>query len=114
LNKSDLLHYKNLLLAKQQEISASKSVAGSIPAAGEPSGDPVDMATSEISASVQMRLKQTSGKLSRAIEDALTRIRQDRFGICEECGQPISKARLEVVPWTRHCKDCKEQQDFRS
>jgi len=114
LNKSDLLHYKNLLLAKQQEISASKSLGGSIPAAGEPGGDPVDMAASEINASVQMRLKQTNGKLSRAIEDALTRIRQDRFGICEECGQPISKARLEVVPWTRHCKDCKEQQDSRS
>jgi DnaK suppressor protein len=114
LNKSDLLHYKNLLLTKQQEISVSKSLGGSIPAAGEPGGDPVDMAASEISASVQMRLKQTNGKLSRAIEDALTRIRQDRFGICEECGQPISKARLEVVPWTRHCKDCKEQQDSRS
>ena len=114
MNKSDLLHYKNLLLAKQQELSADRSVRGPIPAAGEPGGDPVDMAAGEISASVQMRLKQTIGKLSRAIEDALTRIRQDRFGICEECGQLISKARLEVVPWTRHCKDCKEQQDFRS
>ena len=114
MNKSDFLHYKNLLLTKQQELSAGKSVVGSIPAAGEPAGDPVDRAAGEISAAVQMRLKQTNGKLSRAIEDALTRIRQDRVGICEECGQPISKARLEVVPWTRHCKDCKQQQDSRS
>ena len=113
MNKSDLFRYKNLLLAKQQELSAGKGIVGSIPAAGEPGGDPVDMAAGEISAAVQMRLKQTNGKLSRAIEDALTRIRQDRFGICEECGQPISKARLEVVPWTRHCKDCKERQDTR-
>jgi DnaK suppressor protein len=114
MNKSDLLRYKNLLLAKQQELSAGKSLVGSIPAAGETGGDPADMAAGEISAALQMRLKQTNGKLSRAIEDALTRIRQDRFGICEECGQPISKARLEVVPWTRHCKECKEQQDSRS
>jgi DnaK suppressor protein len=114
MNKSDLLHYKNLLLTKQQGLSAGKSIVGSIPAAGEPGGDPVDMAASEISAGVQMRLKQTNGKLSRAIEDALTRIRQERFGICEECGQPIGKARLEVVPWTRHCKDCKERQSSRS
>ena len=114
MNQRDLLHYKNLLLTKQQELSADKSMVGSIPVAGEPGGDPVDMAASEISAAVQMRIKQTNGKLSRAIEDALTRIRQERFGICEECGLPISKARLEVVPWTRHCKDCKEQQDSRS
>jgi DnaK suppressor protein len=114
MNKSDLFRYKNLLLAKQVELSAGKSIVGSILAAGEPGGDPVEMAAGEISAAVQMRLKQTNGKLSRAIEDALTRIRQDRFGICEECGQPISKARLEVVPWTRHCKDCKELQNSRS
>ena len=114
MNKSDLVHYKNLLLAKQQELSNGKNSADPIPAPREPSGDPVDMAAGEISASVQMRLKQTNGKLSRAIEDALTRIRQDRFGICEECGQPISKARLEAVPWARYCKDCKEQQHTRS
>jgi DnaK suppressor protein len=114
MNQRDLLHYENLLLAKQQELSAGTSIVGSIPAAGEPGGDPVDMAAGEISAAVEMRVKQTNGKLSRAIEDALTRIRLERFGICEECGQPISKARLEVVPWARHCKDCKERQDSRS
>ena len=114
MNMSDHLHYKNLLLAKQQELSADRSVRGPIPAVGEPGGDPVDMAASEISASVQTRLRQPDSKLSRAIEDALARIRQESFGTCEKCGQPISKARLEVVPWTRHCKDCKEEQDSRS
>jgi RNA polymerase-binding transcription factor DksA len=29
--------------------------------------------------------------------------------VCETCQQPISKARLEAVPWTRHCRDCKER-----
>jgi DnaK suppressor protein len=60
---------------------------------------------------MQMLLSQTDGKLVRAIEDALTRIRLEKFGICEECGEPISKARLEAVPWARHCKDCKERLD---
>jgi len=111
MNQSELLHYKNLLLAKRQELSASKNVVAWIPAAGEARGDPVDMAAREISESVRMRLRQGDSKLLRAIEDALTRIRQERFGICEECGLPISKARLEVVPWARHCKGCKERQD---
>jgi len=111
MNEGDLLHYKNLLLAKRQELSNGKNLAGPIPAVGDPGGDPVDMAASETSTSVKVRLKQTDSKLSRAIEDALARIRRERFGVCEECGQPISKARLEAVPWTRWCKVCKERKD---
>jgi DnaK suppressor protein len=114
MDNSDLLHYKNLLLAKQRELSASKSLVNSIPTLAERSGDLVDMAANETGAAVQIRLDQTDSKLQRAIEDALTRIRQQRFGICEECGQPIGIARLAAVPWARHCRDCKERQDSRS
>jgi DnaK suppressor protein len=111
MNKSDLLRYKNLLLSKWQELSTGRSLVDSIPTAGELRADPVDMATGATDAATQIRLHQTDGKLSRAIEDALTRIRHEEFGMCEECGQPISKARLEAVPWTRWCRDCKERQD---
>jgi DnaK suppressor protein len=111
MNNSDLLRYKNILLSKRQELSTGKSLADSIPAASELHGDPVDMAASETDAATQIRLQQTDSKLLRAIEAALARIRHEEFGKCEECGQPISKARLEAVPWTRWCKDCKERQD---
>ena len=47
---------------------------------------------------MQIRLNQTDGSLMRAIEGALTRIRDDKLGICAECGQSISKAHLEAVP----------------
>jgi len=110
MNKSEFFRYKNLLLAKQHELATGKSLADSISAGGEPHGDPVDVAAGETSASVQIRLRETDSKLLRAIEDALTRIRQERFGTCEECGHPLSKARLEAVPWARYCRDCKEQQ----
>src|ERR1017187_10303910 len=75
---------------------------------------PVDMAANETYAATQVRLHQTDGKLLRAIEDALARIRNEKFGICEECGEPISNARLEAVPWTRWCRDCKARQDSKS
>jgi RNA polymerase-binding transcription factor DksA len=29
--------------------------------------------------------------------------------VCEGCKEPISKARLEAVPWTRVCRECKER-----
>ena len=114
MNNSDLLRYKNLLLSKRQELSTGKSLVDSISVADELRGDPVDMATSDTNAATQIGLHQTDGKLSRAIEDALARIRHEEFGICEECRQPIGKARLEAVPWTRWCRDCKERQDSQS
>jgi DnaK suppressor protein len=46
----------------------------------------------------------------RAVEAALARIRDGTFGICEACQNPISRARLEAVPWTRHCRDCKQRE----
>ena len=46
--------------------------------------------------------------LLRAIEEALARIKQGTFGVCQICKLPVSKARLEVVPWTRLCRECKE------
>jgi len=111
MKRGELLRYKTLLLANQQELSGSKSLTGSVPTAGEPWGNPAPMATAEAGAATQIRLNQADSKLLAAIEDALTRIRQERFGICEECGQPISRARLEAVPWARHCKECKERQN---
>jgi DnaK suppressor protein len=111
MEKTDLLVYKNLLLSKRQELSNGKSRADSNPTISERHGDPVDVAASETDAFTQIQLHQTDGKLLRAIEDALTRIQREKFGVCEECGEPISKARLEAVPWTRWCRDCKERQD---
>jgi DnaK suppressor protein len=113
MNTSDLLRYQNILLSKRQELSTgSKRLGDSIPTAGELHADPVDMASRETDAATQIRLQQKDGKLLRAIADAWKRIRHEEFGICQECGQPISNARLEAVPWTRWCWDCKERQDI--
>lgn len=114
MNNGEVNRFKELLIAKREELSAGNRRPNSIPAAGELRGDPVDMAASETYAATQVRLHETDGKLLRAIEDALARIRNERFGLCEECGEPISDARLQAVPWTRWCRDCKARQDAKN
>ena len=37
------------------------------------------------------------------INDALKRVVENRYGICEGTNNPISKARLEASPWARYC-----------
>jgi DnaK suppressor protein len=45
-------------------------------------------------------------KLLQEIEGALERIEQGTYGICETGNEPIPKARLEAIPWTRYCLTC--------
>jgi len=69
----------------------------------------MEQANADAEAELQVQLHKSDAHLLRAIEGALARIRLGTFGACDICKQPISKARLEAVPWTRHCRDCKEQ-----
>jgi DnaK suppressor protein len=111
MNRKDLDRYKRVLLEKRGEMSIASAEAESpIPAAGRQQGDLVDQANANNEAELQIHLHETDLRLLRAIEEALARIRHGTFGACEACRNPISRARLEAVPWTRHCRDCKERE----
>jgi len=47
--------------------------------------------------------------LLREIEEALVRLRDGSYGTCPDCGMPVSKKRLEAVPWARFCVSCQER-----
>ena len=107
----DLPHFKRLLLEKRGELSSTLGEAQSrVPAAGGWEGDVIDQANADAEAELQIRLHQTDGRLLQAIEEALDRMRQGTYGVCVFCKQPLSKARLEAVPWTHVCRECKERQ----
>jgi DnaK suppressor protein len=111
VDASDLQQYKRLLLTKLEELSASRGKAETVvPGAGYRQGDRADQANSDTEAQLQIRLHQSDGPLLRAIEEALVRVKQRTYGVCVTCGRLISNARLNAVPWTRHCRDCKEKQ----
>ena len=40
------------------------------------------------------------------VNEALDRLQRGSFGACVECGGPISKPRLQAIPYTRHCIEC--------
>jgi DnaK suppressor protein len=111
MHQSDLQRFRKRLLEKQREVSSAKRDAQQrVPGAGSWEGDLIDQANAEADAGLQIRLHQTDGRLLRAIEEALTRVRHGTYGVCDTCKRPISKARLEAVPWTRHCRECKERE----
>jgi DnaK suppressor protein len=111
MHAKELQRYKRLLVEKREELlTASTSAGRKIPAAGCVEGDPGDQANADAEAELEIQLHRTDGRLLQAIEEALGRINQHGYGICESCQRPIARARLEAVPWTRHCRDCKNRE----
>jgi len=111
MDRKDLDRYKRVLLKRRGEMTLTSCEEESpIPAAGRQQGDPIDQANANAEAELQIHLRRADLRFIRAIQDALTRIRHGTFGTCEACRKPISRARLEAVPWTRHCRDCKEHE----
>ena len=47
--------------------------------------------------------------LLREVEGALERLRDGTYGTCMECGMPVSRKRLEALPWARFCVTCQER-----
>ncbi len=109
MHAKELQRYKRLLVEKRQELLTA-SAGAVIPAAGRVEGDPVDQAKAETEAELEIQLHHTDGLLLRAIEEALSRINHRCYGVCKSCKRPIARARLVAVPWTRHCRHCKEQE----
>ncbi|MFU8819707.1 MAG: RNA polymerase-binding protein DksA [Desulfurivibrio sp.] len=73
--------------------------------------DPTDRATAESDRSFELRIRDRERKLLAKIKEAVERIEQDTYGVCEACGDDISRKRLEARPVTTLCIACKTKQE---
>jgi DnaK suppressor protein len=114
LDAAILATFKETLLHKRAEILAASTGTRPLPASADVNsrqGDLADQASGNNEVHIQLKLKQTDAKILQAIEEALVRMEKGTFGICRDCGEPISRARLEAIPWTRVCISCKQKQN---
>ncbi|HEY6961609.1 MAG TPA: TraR/DksA C4-type zinc finger protein [Gaiellaceae bacterium] len=56
-------------------------------------------------------LEEGAQQTLRDIEDALRKIEEGSYGVCEICGEPIGAQRLSAIPWARLCIDDARKQD---
>lgn len=71
--------------------------------------DTYDLASDERDREINMILSDRDRDKLLAIEDALQRIDESIYGICEECEEEIGVGRLKAMPFTRLCVRCQEQ-----
>ena len=112
LTKKKLEFFKKLLNERIEELlnQANETVSGMTSHKGN-LPDPSDRATLESDRNFTLRIRDRERKLIGKIKEALERIEQGTYGICEDCEEEISTERLKARPVTTLCIDCKKTQE---
>ena len=62
-----------------------------------------DTATATFDRGLDQGLEEGAQQMLKDIEDALQKIEEGSYGVCEVCGEPIGAGRLSAIPWARLC-----------
>ena len=108
LKKKDLKHFQLLLLERRAEIIGDVQglEAARNARAGDLSHMPLHMAdvgSDNYDQEFTLGLMQSERRILVQIDEALQRIEDGFYGVCEATAQPIQRARLEAQPWAKHC-----------
>lgn len=113
LSAAEVEHFEQILLKKRKEIIGDVSEMEDealkkqrLTASGDLSSMPIHMAdlgTDNYEQEFSLGLMDGERKLLKEIDDAMGRIENGVYGICESTGKPIAKDRLEAKPWARYC-----------
>lgn len=96
--REDLEQHRNFRVGQLRELTAPMSTA-----ATTPTGDPRDAVT------LALRIGATA--VLAEIDDALFRIQDNRYGLCQACGTAIPLDRLQALPMVRRCGPCQHTKD---
>ncbi len=112
LTTEQLDYFKKHLTERLDELlgEVNKTVSG-MSDANENIPDPTDRASLESDRNFTLRIRDRERKLIGKIKEALDRIENGTYGICESCEEYISYERLKARPVTTLCIECKTKQE---
>jgi len=112
LSPDKLEFFRLLLTQKINELleDAEKTVAD-MTDSKENYPDPTDRASLESDRNFELRMRDRERRLIAKMQEAIKRIDDGEFGVCDVCGGPISEKRLVARPVTTLCIDCKTKQE---
>ena len=113
LTASEIGRFRASLETKRTQIvvDLSKNRDANLETSEEGIQDIADKASSSYTREFLYSLSDTERQNLALIDAALDRIIRGTFAICVACGNPLNRARLEAVPWARHCLTCQELQE---
>jgi DnaK suppressor protein len=113
MNKKKHLYFKKLLVERLNALleGAEKTVSGMSNDYKEELLDPTDRAALESDRNFTLRIRDRERRLIGKLNEALEKIEDGTFGICETCGNQISEKRLMARPVTTLCIECKTEEE---
>ena len=121
MNRKDLEEFKRLLLRRRAQLSGEvEKLADEAlrqnrqDASGDLSSMPIhmaDIATDNFEKELNLDFIQRESAELRDIDEALARIEEGTFGLCQVCGKRIRKSRLRAVPHARLCIECQRREE---
>lgn len=70
--------------------------------------DPVDLAVRNYSKNVMLAVSENESRQLALVDEALLRVEDDEYGVCQNCEKAINPKRLAAIPWARYCLSCQE------
>jgi len=123
LTKKELLEFKKIISKRKEEVSKEiEHISDDTlkksqkEASGDISGytyHMADMATDNYDREFSLGLASNDRQVLYELDDAMKRIEDGSFGVCEDCNSIISKVRLKAVPHARLCIKCQEKREKR-
>ncbi|MFA5118857.1 MAG: TraR/DksA family transcriptional regulator [Candidatus Omnitrophota bacterium] len=120
-NKKELTDFRKFILKRKDEIldsinhiSEETLKKSQKDASGDISGysyHMADVATDTYDREFSLGLASNDRELLYELDDAMKRIDEGTFGVCEDCKSVISKTRLKVIPYARFCIKCQEKNE---
>jgi len=121
MKKAELQYYKEQLLALRRRLRGDVSQLAEAAlkksrseANGDLSSMPIHMAdigSDNFEQEFTLSLMESEGDTLAQIENSLERIEEGTYGLCEECGGKIPKARLNAIPYATLCVSCAQRQE---
>ncbi|VFQ43678.1 RNA polymerase-binding protein DksA [Desulfoluna butyratoxydans] len=114
MDQETLEYFRKFLTDRLNDLleQADSTVEG-MTAQKESFPDPTDRASHEENRNFMLRIRDREHKLIKKIKQALERIDNGVFGICETCEEYITVERLKARPVTTQCIDCKTRAEAR-
>ncbi|MBF0280667.1 MAG: RNA polymerase-binding protein DksA [SAR324 cluster bacterium] len=112
MEPKDLEYFKDKLLEMKTSLQEeSSSTMEEMKNESSLFPDPNDRASLENDRGIVLRIRDRERKLLTKVEEALARIDDGTFGLCERCEEEIGRARLDIRPVTTFCINCKEEME---
>lgn len=62
---------------------------------------------------LDLSIEEKVRRLLKRVNDAIDEIEAGTYGTCKSCGKPISKERLEFLPYAERCVECQREQEMK-